>query len=102
MEFPKDLCAILENCRDSSVRQNFPSIQNSNEEMPKTKVEEGRQRVPVLKHSWGAIWRMDAPKPIKGPISIRITSEGGKMLEQEDVIPEGWKPDTLYPSKLQF
>jgi hypothetical protein len=45
---------------------------------------------------------MDAPKPIKGPISIRITSEGGKMLEQEDVIPEGWKPDTLYPSKLQF
>jgi hypothetical protein len=40
IEFPKDLCAISENCRGSSVRQNFPSIQNSNEEMPKTKVEE--------------------------------------------------------------
>jgi hypothetical protein len=40
MEFPKDLCAISENCRDSFVRQNFPSIQNSNEEMPKTKVGE--------------------------------------------------------------
>jgi hypothetical protein len=40
MEFLKDLCAISENCRDSTVRQNFPSIQNSNEEMPKTKVEE--------------------------------------------------------------
>jgi hypothetical protein len=40
MEFLKDLYAISENCRDSSVRQNFPSIQNSNEEMPKMKVEE--------------------------------------------------------------
>jgi hypothetical protein len=35
MEFLKDLCAISENRRDSFVRQNFPSIQNSNEEMPK-------------------------------------------------------------------
>jgi hypothetical protein len=24
--FPKDLCVILENCRDLSVKQNFPSI----------------------------------------------------------------------------
>ncbi|PAN52052.1 hypothetical protein PAHAL_9G639200 [Panicum hallii] len=64
--------------------------------------EKGAKEYQSLKHSWGAIWRMDTPKPIKGPISIRITSEGGKTLEQEDVIPEGWKPDTLYPSKLQF
>jgi hypothetical protein len=26
MDFPKDLCAISENCRDLSVKQNFPSI----------------------------------------------------------------------------
>jgi hypothetical protein len=24
MEFPKDLCAILENCRDLSVKHKFP------------------------------------------------------------------------------
>jgi hypothetical protein len=40
MVFPKDLCAIWKNCRDLFVKQNFPSIQNSNEEMPKTKVGE--------------------------------------------------------------
>jgi hypothetical protein len=39
---------------------------------------------------------------VKGPISIRLTSEGGTKLEADDVIPEGWKPDTVYPSKLQF
>jgi hypothetical protein len=26
MEFPKDLCAKSENCRDLFVKQNFPSI----------------------------------------------------------------------------
>jgi hypothetical protein len=40
MDFPKDLHAILEDCRDLSVKKNFPSIQNPNEEMPKTKVGE--------------------------------------------------------------
>jgi hypothetical protein len=40
MEFPKDLYVITENCKGLSVKQNFPSIQNPNEEMPKTKVGE--------------------------------------------------------------
>jgi hypothetical protein len=39
-ELPKDSYANLENCRDLSVKKNFPSIQNPNEEMPKTKVGE--------------------------------------------------------------
>jgi hypothetical protein len=38
--FPKDLCVNIENYRGLTVKQNFPSIQNSNEEMPKTKVGE--------------------------------------------------------------
>jgi hypothetical protein len=40
MEFSKDLYVITENCKDLFVKQNFPSIQNLNEEMPKTKVGE--------------------------------------------------------------
>jgi hypothetical protein len=39
-DFPKDLCAISENCRGLSVKQNFPLILNPNEEIPKTKVGE--------------------------------------------------------------
>jgi hypothetical protein len=40
IELPKDLCIILGNCRDLSIKHNFPSIQNPNEEMPKMKVGE--------------------------------------------------------------
>nr|CAB3500219.1 unnamed protein product [Digitaria exilis] len=52
--------------------------------------------------SWGAIWRMDTPKPLKGPFSIRLTSESGKRLVATDVIPEDWKPNTVYKSDIQF
>jgi hypothetical protein len=40
MDFSKGLYAISENCRAFSVKQNFPSTQNPNEEMPKMKVGE--------------------------------------------------------------
>ncbi|KAG0550312.1 hypothetical protein BDA96_01G327900 [Sorghum bicolor] len=55
-----------------------------------------------MKQSWGAVWRFDTPKPIKGPFSIRLTSESGKKLVAPNVIPATWKPDTLYNSNIQF
>ncbi|XP_006662029.1 expansin-B9-like [Oryza brachyantha] len=56
----------------------------------------------AMKESWGAIWRVDTPKPLKGPFSLRVTTESGKKLVAKDVIPEKWKPDTLYKSNIQF
>ncbi|KXG38973.1 hypothetical protein SORBI_3001G306500 [Sorghum bicolor] len=55
-----------------------------------------------MKQSWGAVWRFDTPKPVKGPFSIRLTSESGKKLVAPNVIPATWKPDTLYNSNIQF
>ncbi|CAN6300213.1 unnamed protein product [Urochloa humidicola] len=55
-----------------------------------------------MKLSWGAIWRMDPPKALKGPFSIRLTCESGKKLVATDVIPEDWKPSTFYTSNIQF
>jgi hypothetical protein len=55
-----------------------------------------------MKLSWGAIWRMDTAKALKGPFSIRITSESGKKLVATDVIPANWKPNTAYQSNIQF
>ncbi|KAF6984109.1 hypothetical protein CFC21_002159 [Triticum aestivum] len=52
--------------------------------------------------SWGAIWRWDGATPLKGPFSIRVTSESGKKLIAKDVIPANWKADTVYPSNIQF
>ncbi|CAL4923697.1 unnamed protein product [Urochloa decumbens] len=55
-----------------------------------------------MKLSWGAIWRMDTPKALKGPFSIRLTSESGRKLVATDVIPENWMPNTVYKSNIQF
>jgi hypothetical protein len=51
---------------------------------------------------WGAIWRWDGAIPIKGPFSLRLTSESGKKLIAQDVIPVNWKADTVYRSTIQF
>ncbi|CAL5008022.1 unnamed protein product [Urochloa decumbens] len=55
-----------------------------------------------MNHSWGAIWRADMHRPLKGPISIRITNESGRTLVATDVIPENWLPNTVYNSNIQF
>ena len=55
-----------------------------------------------MTESWGAVWRWDGATALKGPFSIRVTSESGKKLIAKDVIPANWKPDTVYPSNVQF
>uniref|UniRef100_A0ACD5TSR8 Uncharacterized protein n=1 Tax=Avena sativa TaxID=4498 RepID=A0ACD5TSR8_AVESA len=42
-----------------------------------------------LKESWGEVWRIDTPKKLTGPFTVRYTTEGGTKKEIEDVIPEG-------------
>jgi hypothetical protein len=55
-----------------------------------------------MKLSWGAIWRMDTAKALKGPFSIRLTSESGKKVIAKDIIPANWRPDAVYTSNVQF
>ncbi|KAJ1267592.1 hypothetical protein BS78_07G068300 [Paspalum vaginatum] len=55
-----------------------------------------------MKHSRGAIWRTDTVKVRRGPFSVRLTSESGKVLVATDVIPENWQPNTVYNSNIQF
>uniref|UniRef100_A0A0D9VND4 Expansin-like EG45 domain-containing protein n=1 Tax=Leersia perrieri TaxID=77586 RepID=A0A0D9VND4_9ORYZ len=64
--------------------------------------EKGSEEYKELKESWGAIWRLDTPKPLKGPFTIRITTESGEKLIAEDIIPNDWKADALYKSELQL
>ncbi|CAM0871099.1 unnamed protein product [Alopecurus aequalis] len=61
--------------------------------------EKGKDKWIALKESWGAIWRIDTPEELKGPFTVRYTTEGGTKAEAENVIPEGWKADTSYVSK---
>ncbi|KAE8806181.1 expansin EXPB4 [Hordeum vulgare] len=59
----------------------------------------GKDKWIELKESWGAVWRIDTPDKLIGPFSVRYTTEGGTKTVAEDVIPEGWKPDTSYETK---
>jgi hypothetical protein len=52
--------------------------------------------------SVGAVWRRDSGNPLKGPLSLRITSDSGKTLVANNVIPAGWKGGKGYTSKVQF
>ncbi|EEC74349.1 hypothetical protein OsI_09652 [Oryza sativa Indica Group] len=63
--------------------------------------EKGSEEWKALKESWGAIWRIDTPKPLKGPFSVRVTTEGGEKIIAEDAIPDGWKADNVYKSNVQ-
>ncbi|KAG8051936.1 hypothetical protein GUJ93_ZPchr0001g30126 [Zizania palustris] len=64
--------------------------------------EKGSDEWKDLKESWGAIWRLDTPKPMKGPFSVRISTESGKELVADDIIPADWKADSVYKSDLQL
>nr|AAA86533.1 Ory s 1 [Oryza sativa] len=50
--------------------------------------EKGSEEWKALKESWGAIWRIDTPKPLKGPFSVRVTTEGARRSSAEDAIPD--------------
>ncbi|KAK1629946.1 hypothetical protein QYE76_004261 [Lolium multiflorum] len=52
--------------------------------------------------SWGSVWRCDSRDALLGPLSLRVTSESGKTLVANNVIPNGWKGDTSYSSNIQF
>jgi hypothetical protein len=54
--------------------------------------------VPLL----GLRLRCDSRDALLGPLSLRVTSESGKTLVANNVIPNGWKGDTSYSSNVQF
>ncbi|XBJ24886.1 hypothetical protein VPH35_002666 [Triticum aestivum] len=55
-----------------------------------------------MRESWGSIWRMDSNHRLQGPFSMRITSDSGKKLVANNVIPANWRPNTDYRSFVQF
>ncbi|XP_072962546.1 expansin-B7-like [Typha angustifolia] len=66
-------------------------------------MEAGSGRWTPLRQSWGAIWRLDSKRPLRGPFSIRVTTlTSRKTLVANNVIPANWQPNTLYRSKVNF
>jgi hypothetical protein len=76
------------------------NVKGSNKEITQVDVREhGSDNFEPMKKSEES-WTIS--KILKGPLNIRLVAEGGGRRVQDDVIPEGWKEGTDYPTKLQF
>ncbi|GJN21758.1 hypothetical protein PR202_gb09271 [Eleusine coracana subsp. coracana] len=54
--------------------------------------------------NWGALWRYNSNtgKALKAPFSLRLTSDSGKVLVANNVIPAGWKAGATYRSMVNY
>ncbi|GJM86358.1 hypothetical protein PR202_ga02211 [Eleusine coracana subsp. coracana] len=54
--------------------------------------------------NWGALWRYNSNtgKALKAPFSLRLTSDSGKVLMANNVIPAGWKAGATYRSMVNY
>ncbi|XP_078152144.1 expansin-B15-like [Carex rostrata] len=55
-----------------------------------------------MQHSWGAVWMLNPGSTLQAPFSIRLTSDSGKTLVINDVIPQGWQAGAIYKSTANF
>uniref|UniRef100_A0ACD5U4C1 Uncharacterized protein n=1 Tax=Avena sativa TaxID=4498 RepID=A0ACD5U4C1_AVESA len=52
--------------------------------------------------SWGTVFRLDTREALQGPLSLRITSDSGKTLMANNIIPAGWTGGTSFWSNMQY
>ncbi|TVU28956.1 hypothetical protein EJB05_20495 [Eragrostis curvula] len=57
-----------------------------------------------MAQNWGALYRYNSNtgKALKAPFSLRLTSESGKVLVANNVIPAGWKAGGTYRSLVNY
>ncbi|KAM3242747.1 hypothetical protein ACQJBY_055006 [Aegilops geniculata] len=57
-----------------------------------------------MAQNWGALYRLNSNtgKPLRGPFSLRLTSDSGRKLVVNNVIPASWKAGATYRSLVNY
>ena len=51
---------------------------------------------------WGALWRLNNGQRLRAPYSLRLTSDSGRKLVVNNVIPASWTPGATYRSLVNY
>ncbi|KAK1618656.1 hypothetical protein QYE76_024173 [Lolium multiflorum] len=55
-----------------------------------------------MRQDWGALWRLNNGQRLRGPFSLRLTSDSGRKLIAKNVIPLNWKAGATYRSLVNY
>ncbi|KAM0823803.1 hypothetical protein ACQ4PT_005973 [Festuca glaucescens] len=55
-----------------------------------------------MRQDWGALWRLNNGQRLRGPFSLRLTSDSGRKLIAKNVIPANWKAGATYRSLVNY
>jgi len=55
-----------------------------------------------MTHDWGALWRCNNGQRLRAPFSLRLTSDSGRKLIANNVIPANWRPGGTYRSLVNY
>ncbi|KAI3781681.1 hypothetical protein L2E82_11702 [Cichorium intybus] len=62
----------------------------------------GTKRFVSMENIWGAVWKIDIDPSFQAPFSFRMTSDNGRTLVANNVIPENFVAGHKYLSQVNF
>ena len=64
--------------------------------------EAGSRAWTPMAQDWGALWRVNNGRRLRAPFCLKLTSDSGRVLVVNNVIPANWKAGATYRSLVNY